>query len=471
MALRRELKQFPLTCIGEVPPPPSGLIDHRGLHTPIYVYGWLVPYQQPLAAIEKADGKPVKTNMRNPVFDRWRDLGHADTYRLRTPPSRPALSLFDDKRAEPVLVYIATNDTPATINSAVSDTIFCDACKECLGSPKGMEQDAMWFRVDIQVVPDGYEYEFEDPDLVVCRRLMFYFRRPAVETRDNLVCVVESRKEPQAHRCEVCVQRMDEEKLPPIIDELGEDARLLWIGPRRLDHVVVALPPGDFLVSFWRHVQLELEKQNIEIGIALLNYSLAPIASFPTPLKQAHLALEFRFKAGVKPQKLQFVGDSAGGNLLLQVLSQFLHPRDAVPKIELSAPIRGALIVSPWVSLTGESKSHFEYDGIDFVGRDALKDWGSIVLSGIPETDRAFGEAAKAPEWWFDGVERLVDRVLITAGSAECLRDDIVVFAEAFKKHHHNVESIVQKDGLHEDFLLDFISNEKLVSLTPLVVE
>ncbi|KAJ7270930.1 Alpha/Beta hydrolase protein [Mycena rebaudengoi] len=269
------------------------------------------------------------------------------------------------------------------------------------------------------------------------------------------------------------------EKLPPIVDELGEDARLLWIGPKRLDHVVLlfhgggyVLPSADFLISFWRHVQLELEKQNIEIGIVLLNYSLAPIASFPTPLKQACLALEFLFKAGVKPQNLQFTGDSAGGNLLLQVLSQILHPRDAVPKIELSAPIRGALLVSPWVSLTGESKSHFEYDGIDFVSRDVLKDWGSIVLSGIPEADRAFGEAAKAPEWWFDGVDRLVDRVLITAGGAECLRDDIVVFAEAFKKHHPTVEFIVQKDGLHEDLFLDFFANEKkLVSLTPLVVE
>lgn len=40
-------------------------------------------------------------------------------------------------------------------------------------SPKGMEQDAMWFRVDIQAVPDGYEYEFEDPDLMTCGRYYY----------------------------------------------------------------------------------------------------------------------------------------------------------------------------------------------------------------------------------------------------------------------------------------------------------
>jgi hypothetical protein len=36
-----------------------------------------------------------------------------------------------------------------------------------------MEQDAMWFRVDIQAVPDGYEYEFEDPDLMTCGRYYY----------------------------------------------------------------------------------------------------------------------------------------------------------------------------------------------------------------------------------------------------------------------------------------------------------
>jgi len=77
-----------------------------------------------------------------------------------------------------------------------------------------------------------------------------------------------------------------------------------------------------------------------------------------------------------------------------------------------------------------------------------------------------------APEWWFDGVERLVERVLVTAGSAECLQDDIVAVGEAIKKHHPNTEVVVQAGGLHEDPYLDFMVGEsKLGSLTPLIVE
>jgi acetyl esterase/lipase len=268
-------------------------------------------------------------------------------------------------------------------------------------------------------------------------------------------------------------------KLAATVDELGEDARLLWIGPKRLDRVVLVahgggflLPCPDFQMSFWRYVQLELEKQKIQVGIAVLNYSLAPQASFPTPLKQAGLALDFLMAAGVKPQNLQLAGDSAGGNLILQLLSQMLHPRQGVPEIRLSAPLRGIYLISPWTNLSADSKSHEENDGRDFLRHATLKDWGSQILAAVPDEDRPFAEAVRAPEEWFKGVDTLVERVLITAGGAEVLRDDIVTFAETFKKHHANSKLVVQQNGLHEDMFLDFVVNEaKKGQLTPLTVE
>ncbi|KAF7326958.1 Abhydrolase-3 domain-containing protein [Mycena venus] len=254
-------------------------------------------------------------------------------------------------------------------------------------------------------------------------------------------------------------------ELPTTIDELGEDARLLWIGPRRLERVLLYLhggaflySPGDFALKFWRYIQLELEKQNIEVGIAMLNYSLAPEASFPTPLKQAGLALDFLVAAGVKPQNLQLAGDSAGGNLVLQVLSQMLHPLQRVPKIRLSAPLRGMLIVSPMTNRSSDKRS-------------TILKWRAM-LPRVPEADRAFMEAVRAPEGWFEGADKFVDRVLVTAGGAELMRDDIVAFGEALKKHHADTELVVQKDGIHDDMFLDFMVDEKkLGSLTPLTIE
>ncbi|KAJ7079976.1 Alpha/Beta hydrolase protein [Mycena belliarum] len=273
-------------------------------------------------------------------------------------------------------------------------------------------------------------------------------------------------------------------QLPTEIDELGRDARLLWIGPKRLKRVLLfvhggafLLPAADFALSFCRYLQLQLETQDIDVGLAVLNYSLVPSAVFPTPLDQARLALEFLLAAGVQPQNLQLAGDSAGANLILQLLSHALHPLPPALGVPEFAPpalprLRGALLISPWVSLTADSASHAANDGRDFLRHATLAEWGRVVRADVPPEHRAFMEAARAPDAWFDGVERLVERVLVTAGGAECLRDDIVVFGEAFKRHHARAELVVQPDGLHEDPMLDFVLNEKKVgSVTPLLVE
>lgn len=106
------------------------------------------------------------------------------------------------------------------------------------------------------------------------------------------------------------------------------------------------------------------------------------------------------------------------------------------------------------------------------ISKKALADWGRQILAGSPESNGAFIQPAKAPESWFAGVNGVVDRVLITAGGAECLHDDIVEFGQRLKTHHRNVELVVQKGGLHDDPLLDFFTREKkLGSITPLVVD
>ncbi|KAJ7042809.1 Alpha/Beta hydrolase protein [Mycena alexandri] len=268
-------------------------------------------------------------------------------------------------------------------------------------------------------------------------------------------------------------------KLPAIVDELGEDARLLWIGPKRLERVVFfshgggfLFPASDHSISFWRYVQLELEKQGIEVGMVLFSYSLSPTAGFPTPLKQMQLGLNFLSNAGVKPQNLQLVGDSAGANLLLQVLSHILHPRSDVPEIRLGAPLRGVLLISPWTNLSADSKSHTENDGRDFLSKAPITLWGAQILADVPEADIAYVETVRAPDGWFQGVDAVVERVLVTAGGAELLRDDVVVVGEVLKKHHPKTELVIQKNGLHEDMYLDFAAGEKkLGSLTPLIVE
>ncbi|KAF7321032.1 DRMBL domain-containing protein [Mycena chlorophos] len=267
-------------------------------------------------------------------------------------------------------------------------------------------------------------------------------------------------------------------KLPYTVDELGDGARLNWIGEKTTERVVLflhgglsggfSLPAEDFSLSFWRYVQLELRKRQIDVGFVWLEYTLAPDAAFPSPLRQARLALNFLLGSGVQPSNLQVVGDSAGANLVIQLISQALHPLGSVPRISLVSPLRGAVLISPWVSLASSSQSDINNDGLDYVPSRTAATLGAVVLKNVPADQLPFAEAVRAPQDWFSGAETVFERVLITAGSAEILWDDILAFAEAFKKHHREAKLVTQPNGLHDDVFLDFLVGEKkLGMLTP----
>jgi len=272
--------------------------------------------------------------------------------------------------------------------------------------------------------------------------------------------------------------------LPIVIEEIdnsNSESKLLWFGPKRTDRVVLyfhgggfVIPMQDFAASFWNYVRLQLKLRDLDAGFAVFTYDILPTGGFPNPLTQAVSAVKHVLASGVLPKDLQIVGDSAGGNMAVQLLSHILHPFDGVPLLSLPAPIRGIYLMSPWLSLSGgASGSHLVNDTTDVIGSRTFAYCGRKVLAGVPESSRAYLEAAKAPDGWFEGVERLVDRVLITAGARECLKDDISAFARKFGAHHPGTEFIVQEDGVHNDAYYDFLVRERtnMSNLTPLIVE
>lgn len=182
--------------------------------------------------------------------------------------------------------------------------------------------------------------------------------------------------------------------------------------------------------------------------------------------------MKFLLAEKLLPENLCIIGDSAGANLALQLMSQMLHPQDTVPEARPPSPIGGLCLISPWASLTADSKSCAEFDGIDTMTRTVLATAGALILPGFPPAAATFAEPAKAPDTWFQGIDGLVRRILVTAGSNECIRDDILQLGDRLKRHHRSVEVVVQDGGLHVDMLLDFMVKEKTLGpLTPLVIQ
>ena len=204
------------------------------------------------------------------------------------------------------------------------------------------------------------------------------------------------------------------------------------------------------------------------------NVALVPDARFPTQLKQAVLAIQHLLEMGVKPENIQIFGDSAGGTLVHEILSHFLHPVAGVPELSLSAPLGGAYMMSPWARLVDKDRVYLynnENKG-DMVTGNVLHRWGSEVLQGEPKEARPYLEANSAPQIWLSGVDRCVRRILVTAGGVECLRDEIIKYQETLKEHHKDVTFILQANGIHNDPHCDFETGEKdLGELTPQILD
>ncbi len=164
----------------------------------------------------------------------------------------------------------------------------------------------------------------------------------------------------------------------------------------------------------------------------------------------------------VPPHNIVLTGDSAGANLAVSLLSHLSHPHPStslpIAPISLSAPLRGAVLISPWVDFDTGSPSFQKNAQTDCVTQPAGKAWsGAFLACPWPHTSASdyYNQASTAPDsWWRD---LPVQEVLIVAGGQEVLIDGIVKFEEKFRKGfgEEKVEFFVDEDGYHDQPSLD----------------
>jgi len=262
---------------------------------------------------------------------------------------------------------------------------------------------------------------------------------------------------------------LQESGLPPVEEKIGANCKLLWIGPKRNDRVLLYLHGGAFLLAmpgaapaFWRYIQESLEKRGKPTGVAILEYTFIPDAPFPTQLEQTVVAIQHLLDSGVRPENIQLVGDSAGGTLIHSILMHLKHPLDGIPKLNLSAPLGGGFMLSLWAKLVDKDGCLHTNEGHgDFLNGRTLNYWGSKCLEGVPKAVVPYLEPNSAPEDWLEGSDKYIKRILITAGGVEALRDEIIKYANTIKKYHKDVTFIVQENGAHNDPYTDFLVKEK----------
>ena len=166
---------------------------------------------------------------------------------------------------------------------------------------------------------------------------------------------------------------------------------------------------------------------------------LAPSAHYPRQLQQAAAMLSHIItKMDKNPSKIILMGDSAGGNLALALLSHLSHPHPSTTAVTLSSKLQAVVLISPQVSFDTDTPSFTTNAFADLIAVETLIKWGSSFM-GTSSRDN-YNEAESAPlEWWND---LKVNEIMIVKGSDELLLDSTSSFAKKIKQAHGKVTDI-----------------------------
>lgn len=210
---------------------------------------------------------------------------------------------------------------------------------------------------------------------------------------------------------------------------------------------------------------------NNNLAIFCVGYTLSPEAVYPTALSQCVEALRYILdQPGHSPSNTLLGGDSAGGNLVLAVLShvsEHPHPRsDLVRPLSVSGNLKAALVIAPWTS--SDSKLYPSMDKFanrDFVNSICANYWiDAYKGSGknVPN-DEYICAALASPDWW-KGTK--CDQIFATAGEEEVLLDAITDWETKFAKGAGNdkIKYVIGKRETH-DTPLNCMAEKKLIEL------
>lgn len=168
------------------------------------------------------------------------------------------------------------------------------------------------------------------------------------------------------------------------------------------------------------------------------DYRVAPTYKAPVALDDAVAVYSWLLEQGTKPEDIMFLGDSAGGNL---VLATGLYLRDH--NIALPA---GIFAISPWGSMDGSLASRKDNWKNDVVLGEGGINAHDEVYKITYHKDSDIKDPYVSPSYGdYTGMPSL----LIQAGSYEVLLDDAILVAEAAKKAEIDVTFTMYNEMSH----------------------
>lgn len=221
---------------------------------------------------------------------------------------------------------------------------------------------------------------------------------------------------------------------------LSDNTTAFWVGNKDAENIILQFHGGGFnlpisepCIDYMLRIKESLAKEGKDIGILNLAYGLffspyhtlrshlhdhgnhiqadqfpdlLPVAKYPRQLQQAAMILEHLILNLKKdPSKIILMGDSAGANLALALLSHINHPHpdQSIPRFKLTSPLQGVVLISAWISFKDDAPSMEENKYNDIVTFAAATRWAEEYLGEklpFPSSNEYTQARDAAPEWW-----------------------------------------------------------------------
>lgn len=169
------------------------------------------------------------------------------------------------------------------------------------------------------------------------------------------------------------------------------------------------------------------------------NYRLAPENLWPAPLEDCLTAYDALLKTGVSPKDVVFMGESAGGTLVLS-LALLLKEK------EISQP-RALVVLSPCVTQADRFPSYTQNAATDYMLRTAVAEGKIKVIFGSRANDLEYlRQPTISPLYGdFSGLPP----VFFSVSDTEVLLDDSKVLYEKLKKQGHQTKLDIRHGVCH----------------------
>jgi len=190
--------------------------------------------------------------------------------------------------------------------------------------------------------------------------------------------------------------------------------------------------------------------------------ALVPEFPFPKQVRQALAAVQHLLDVGTPSSKLILAGDSAGGNLALQIVAQLLHPHPSLPAPPVGPLcLGGLLLLSPWMEFRTDAPSYTRNGARDVLPLCTYRLFTDGVLPGVtPELREHLEPAFAAARGRWRGLGHVAARVLVIAGEHEALLDPIEATAKAIAEGVQDTTVFILPRGVHDDLISAFGAGE-----------